>query len=166
MSIAILSATPADYPAIHQLNEVSTPHVSSLTLEELSELAAMCCDFKLVRDEQGPLAFLMLMLPGQAYDSDNYRWFSEHYPDFVYIDRIAVAERAKGKGIGRALYAYAEERARTVAPILTCEVNLDPPNPGSMAFHRKLGFVEVGQQNTEQDKKRVSLQVKQLVALP
>jgi predicted GNAT superfamily acetyltransferase len=165
MSIAILSATPSDYPAIHQLNEASTPEVSSLTLEKLSELAVMCFDFSLVRDDQGLLAFLMLMLPGQPYRSENYCWFSERYPVFVYVDRIVVTERAKGKGIGRALYAHAERLARELAPVLACEINLDPPNPESMTFHRKLGFVEVGQQNTEQGKKRVSLQIKQLAVL-
>ena len=29
-------------------------------------------------------------------------------------------------------------------PILCCEVNIDPPNPVSDAFHAFFGFVEVG----------------------
>lgn len=162
MSIVILPATPCDYPAIHRLNEASTPHVSSLTPTELAELAAMCFDVSLVRDDQGLLAFLMLMQPGQAYVSVNYRWFSERHANFIYVDRIAVAERAKGKGIGRALYAHAERLTRALAPVLTCEVNLDPPNPDSLAFHRRLGFIEVGQQYSEGGKKKVMLLVKQI----
>lgn len=30
----------------------------------------------------------------------------------------------------------------------TREVNLDPPKPGSLAFHRRLGFASVGEQAT------------------
>ncbi len=164
MGIEIVAATPADYAAIHRLNEASTPHVSSITPEELAALAAMCFDFSLVRDDEGVVAFLMLMRPGQPYQSLNYLWFSEHYRDFVYVDRIAVAERAKGKGIGRALYQHAERISRSLAPVLTCEVNLDPPNPDSLEFHRRMGFVEVGRQKTEGGTKTVSLLVKTLEA--
>ncbi len=32
------------------------------------------------------------------------------------------------------------------APRVTCEVNVDPPNPVSMAFHHASAFVEVGRQ--------------------
>ncbi len=28
---------------------------------------------------------------------------------------------------------------------VVCEVNLDPPNPASDAFHANMGFVEIGQ---------------------
>jgi uncharacterized protein len=31
---------------------------------------------------------------------------------------------------------------------VTCEVNLEPPNPVSQRFHESLGFVEVGRQET------------------
>lgn len=41
------------------------------------------------------------------------------------------------------------------APILTSEVNEDPPNPDSMQFHKKLGFRELGKQKTEGGKKSV-----------
>ncbi len=104
----------------------------------------------------------MSLQPGQPYQSPNYRWFSEHYPKFVYVDRIAVSPAFKGKGIGRALYLNVENLARRVAPVVTCEVNLIPANPDSLAFHKKLGFTEVGQQNTESGKKRVSLLAKML----
>jgi predicted GNAT superfamily acetyltransferase len=32
---------------------------------------------------------------------------------------------------------------------LVCEVNVDPPNPASDAFHGRLGFIEVGRQTIE-----------------
>jgi len=45
----------------------------------------------------------------------------------------------------RSLYAELFERAQSAGhQTVVCEVNSDPPNPGSDAFHARLGFVEVG----------------------
>ena len=38
---------------------------------------------------------------------------------------------------------------------LACEVNLDPPNPGSLAFHARLGFRPVGEARDPRNGKRV-----------
>jgi predicted GNAT superfamily acetyltransferase len=35
--------------------------------------------------------------------------------------------------------------------LLCCEVNLEPPNPGSLRFHHRIGFTEVGQHSPQQD---------------
>ena len=52
-----------------------------------------------------------------------------------------MSNAARGCGVGRALY---EETLRLAAELgeerVTAEVNEDPPNPESMAFHAKLGF--------------------------
>ncbi len=43
------------------------------------------------------------------------------------------------------LYETLFERARAAGQEqVVCEVNADPPNPASDAFHAALGFVEVG----------------------
>lgn len=74
----------------------------------------------------------------------NWRWFAERYARFVYIDRVVVEEAAQGRGIGRAFYAALAQAAREAGhERLLCEYNLDPPNPGSAAFHQALGFVQV-----------------------
>lgn len=127
-------------------------------------MAKQCCYFGAAVVDGEVAGFLMALRPGQSYQSLNYRWFSDRYETFVYIDRIAVSPAYKGRGIGRALYADVENLATTTAPILTCEVNLDPPNADSMAFHTKLGFAEVAQQVTEGGTKRVSLMVKRLAS--
>lgn len=46
---------------------------------------------------------------------------------------------------------------------VTCEVNIRPPNPESLAFHDRQGFVEVGTQETEDGRKTVSLRAKSLL---
>jgi len=90
-------------------------------------------------------AFLLAFDQGADYDSPNFLWFRTRYPRFVYVDRIVVASSARGRGYARRLYddlfrhALAAGHERVV-----CEVNSQPPNPASDAFHAALGFVEVG----------------------
>lgn len=85
--------------------------------------------------------FLLGFGPGSAYDSPNYRWFAARLDRFAYVDRVIVAPEAQGGGLARALYdAFA---AAAPGP-LVCEVNSEPPNPGSDAFHARLGFAEMG----------------------
>jgi len=155
----IRAATIAEHAAVLAMNEGALPHVSSLTDSEFSVLAGQCFYFGVALVDGAVAGSLMALRPGEDYRSLNYRWFSEKYASFVYIDRIVVAPQFNGRGIGRALYADVERAARGVAPILTCEVNLNPPNPGSLAFHKKLGFAEVGQLVADEGK-LVSLMVK------
>jgi predicted GNAT superfamily acetyltransferase len=90
-------------------------------------------------------AFLLAFDQTAHYDSPNFLWFRSRYPRFVYVDRIVVASTARGRGLASALYddlfghAVAAGHERVV-----CEVNTEPPNPASDAFHAALGFVEVG----------------------
>ncbi len=77
---------------------------------------------------------------------DELPWFGERYEDFVYLDRVAVDAASQGRGVGAALYAEVERQAD--ATWFTLEVNLRPRNDGSLRFHDRLGFVEVGQQET------------------
>ena len=160
----IRAAESADYAAVLAMNEDALPHVSSLTEPEFSVLAGQCFYFGVALVDGAVAGSLMALRPGEDYRSLNYRWFSDRYASFVYIDRIVVAPQFNGLGIGRALYADVERAALLpgktgVAPILTCEVNLNPPNPGSVVFHKKLGFAEVGQLVADEGK-LVSLMVK------
>ena len=96
-----------------------------------------------VFDDRG--GYLIVFDETGAYDSVNFRWFCARYPTFLYVDRIVVAETARGEGRARRFYEDLTERARGAGfPLIACEVNLAPPNPGSDAFHAKLGFHEVG----------------------
>ena len=87
-----------------------------------------------------------------------------NHDDFLYVDRIVVDGAARGQGIGRALYdelfAYAGGRTARI----TCEVNVRPPNPGSLRFHERAGFRAVGEQSTEGGTKQVRLLEKPLSA--
>ena len=157
-----MPATAADLQAVLALNESALPHVSSVTPDALRGLVDQSCYVGVARINREIAGFLLALAPGQDYQSLNYRWFAQHYASFVYIDRIVVADRYHGTGIGKMLYQDVERCAPPDSKWLTCEVNLVPPNPGSLVFHRKLGFAEVGQQDTEGGRKRVSLLAKPL----
>ncbi len=93
-----------------------------------------------------PDAFIIAFDQDADYDSPNFLWFRDRYERFVYIDRVVVAASAHGQGLGRALYEKLFEAAKAAGyPCLMAEVNVNPPNPGSLAFHDKMGFEAVGE---------------------
>jgi predicted GNAT superfamily acetyltransferase len=99
------------------------------------------------RGERGTATHVSCNESASPNQSMNYRWFSVRYDDFVYLDRVAVAADHRGCGIGSRLYEEVERRTRAVW--FTLEVNLRPRNDGSLRFHARKGFVEVGQQETD-----------------
>lgn len=148
-----------DIPAVTALNNTAHPAVTMLTEETMAALFDLC-NIRLVatnRDHE-VTAFLLSLGMGKDYDSENYRWFEERGVRHQYIDRVVVGSSAKGTGIGRALYESVFEHARQCgANEVTAEVNLRPPNPGSVAFHEHLGFRRLSEQETKGDSIRVAL---------
>ena len=147
-------ATPTDLDLMREINQANVPAVGSATLEHLGHLVAESSIALIstggVDDGDHDVAgFCIVMGPGADYDSVNYVWFMEHHPTAMYLDRVAFGDRFQGRGLGGEMYAAVDERMRRDHPDatgLTLEVNVDPPNEPSLAFHRKLGFVEIGRQ--------------------
>ncbi len=149
----------ADLPAVAILNSAAVPHVNALAENELAEVHKLC-DVALVASDAGGtvIAFLLSLGPGEKYASENYAWFESRGVAHQYIDRIVVSAQAKGTGVGRALYESVFQRARDRgANEITCEVNLLPPNPGSLAFHEHMGFRRIGEHDTKDGTVRVAL---------
>lgn len=158
----IRAAVDADREAILRINNANVPAVGALEADGLASLLALASSTLIVAPEERPevvAGFCIMLDPGTTYASENYRWFDARYDDFWYLDRVAVDEAYRNRGFGATLYAEVERRAR--APMIALEVNLRPRNEGSLRFHRRQGFVEVGQQETGYDV-RVSLQIKRL----
>jgi len=150
-----LRDTHSDYLyEVLALNEKALPHVSSVVLEDMLKFLEQAAYFKIIGDIKG---FPIALRPGLDYVSDNYCWFSNNFDDFLYIDRIVIAEDARRQGLGSQLYKDVIETARSCSPRLTCEVNSQPPNFQSMVFHEAFGFLCVGTQQTEGATKEVSL---------
>ncbi len=154
-----------DLAAIHRINQANTPAVGSETIADLAVIADQSSIALVATSalDDGVVGFCLVLEPGVDYDAMNYRWFSERYDEFVYLDRVAISEGHRGTGLGRRLYTEVERLAAGVRPsadTFTLEVNLVPRNDDSLAFHTRLGFVEVGQQQTR--KALVSLMAKPL----
>jgi predicted GNAT superfamily acetyltransferase len=152
---------PSDLDRILAINEANTPEVGSVEAERLRFIVGES-PIALAVEVDGTIAgFCLVLPPDSEYDSVNYRWFTERYDDFMYLDRVAFAAPHRGRGLGTLLYAEVD---RVMAELgeaghLALEVNVDPPNEGSLRFHERLGFVEVGQQDTPYGI-RVSMQMR------
>jgi predicted GNAT superfamily acetyltransferase len=164
--LALVAVAPDDRDELLALNQAHVPHVGALDRARLTSIVEQCSLALVARDPGsagalGPVLGMVLVLgPGADYDSPNYRWFADRHDEFRYVDRIAVAPGGGRRGLGRALYGAVFDHARSAgAPIVCAEVNLDPPNPDSIAFHTAMGFAEVGQQDTYEGSVRVSLMV-------
>ncbi len=140
----------ADLDDVLRLNQANVPQVGDLDHAQLAAVVAECSLTTVAHDPAGRLAgFVLVLGPGASYASPNYRWFAQRYDDFRYVDRIAVSAAAHRSGLGRRLYREVFDHARERgAPVVTAEVNVDPPNPVSTAFHTAMGFDEVGRQDT------------------
>ena len=94
----------------------------------------------------GPLHGVLIAFDQDAvYDSPNFLWFRDRLQRFVYVDRIVIDESARGRGLARRLYEHLFTAARAAGhERVCCEVNAQPPNPASDAFHAALGFSEIG----------------------
>jgi predicted GNAT superfamily acetyltransferase len=151
-----------DLQAVVDLNQAAMPALSDTTLDEMRWFSGVASYFKVVVDDGRIIGFLIALAPGVPYRSENYRWFSSRYDDFLYVDRIAIAADARGRGIGGSFYEDLARFASGRTARITCEVNTRPRNEGSLRFHTRHGFTEVGSQDTEGGKKTVALLEKRL----
>lgn len=67
-------------------------------------------------------------------------------PDALYVDNVAVAPAAQGRGLGRALLAFAEDEARAAGlPALRLITN--EKMTGNIALYGRLGYAETGRED-------------------
>lgn len=143
-AVTVREATAADAAAVLALNNANTPHVNALTAEELAWLTSHAAYYRVTTDDAGVVGFALCFAAGLDYWSENYKWFAARYSEFLYLDRVVVASHARRLGVGRTLYADLHQMAAGRWPRVTLEVNLRPPNPGSVGFHEALGYTRVG----------------------
>ena len=143
----------ADLPLVLEINNANTPGVSELTLFELETDIKNCLHALAIDNEHGEVcAFCITFAPDAPDAGANHQWFAERYESFVYLDRIAIDSNHQNRGLGALLYQSVEQHMLNSAEhsLLCCEVNLEPPNPGSLRFHKRIGFTEVGRHSPQQ----------------
>ena len=129
--IATRAIEPDDLPALLAMNNAAVPNVSPLEADELAWLVRLAGVAEAVTVEGEVRGFVLALPPDTPYLSPNYLWFSRRYADFLYVDRIVVGEGRRSAGLGTALYDVVFDRARRAdAPMVACEVNLEPPGMG------------------------------------
>ena len=142
-----------DVTRVLEINNANTPGVSELTLSELETDITNCLHALAIDDEHGKVCAFCITFDPNALDAgSNHQWFAERYKSFVYLDRIAIDSKHQNRGLGALLYQSVEQRMldSTEHSFICCEVNLEPPNPGSLRFHKRIGFTEVGQHSPQQ----------------
>lgn len=157
----------SDLKNVWELNQAHLPAVSSVSLNDMEWFKLHASSFQVAYIQDKLAGFIITLEQHVEYPSMNFQWFKERYENFLYIDRIAIADFAQRTGLGTKFYnqaiAWAIQRGLTG---ICCEYNIRPENIVSKHFHRKLGFQEVGQQDTDGGKKRVSMQYKSLENTP
>jgi len=145
MSIVIRDVCESELDSVLALNNSAGSAILPLDHARLRYFFDTAEYFR-VAERDGNLAGFLLGYGSQsAHDSPNFAWFKQHYPHFFYIDRIVVASRRRGGGVGRAFYADTQSYAELRYPIMACEVFIDQGADAALLFHGSFGFKEVGQ---------------------
>jgi len=165
MTLAIRDVQEHDLDRVLALNNNAGPGILPIDAARVRHLYDVAAYFRIAEIDGHMAGFLIALTPEAGYDSPNFRWFQQHYPDFVYIDRIVIARTYRGHGLGRVFYADVQSYAEVRSPRLCCEVFLDPRDDVSVLFHGTYGFRERGQQVLPSGH-RVSLLVKELCSYP
>ena len=139
----IRSIEDADGSAVIGINAASVWATSPMDEAGLAR-ARQLATHVLVADVDDQVAgFAIAYAPGSAYDSINYLWHADRFDDFLYLDRIVISSDFRRRGLASALYDAMETHAAAHGRMV-CEVNSEPPNVESLAFHAARGYREIG----------------------
>ena len=143
-----------DLAAVMRMNNGNVPAVSLIDLNELQQDVRLAAHALVMTDTatSEPHGFCTTFASGISEDLGvNYAWFADRYPTFVYLDRVVIDTPFQSQGRGELLYAEVERRIRATGntDLFVCEVNLQPRNEGSLRFHSRLGFEQVGEQESK-----------------
>ena len=162
MSIAIRDVREHELDSVLALNNAAGPSILPLDAARLRRFHDTAEYFR-VAERDGALAgFLVGFGQDRDHDSSNFQWFRERYERFFYIDRVVVASRRRGGGVGRAFYADVQSYAELRYPVLACEVFVEHDSDPARVFHGSFGFQEAGQQVMPETGVRASMLTKDL----
>lgn len=156
MNYNIIPAKESDTEFVLGLNQRSLNAVSHLDLKKMNYFLNASSYFKIFWIDDTPVGFLIGLMPGEDYHSENYTWLNTRYESFIYVDRVIIHSEYRNKGLGSYFYDDLLASFRNKVESILCEVNIKPLNEQSINFHKKYGFQVIGEQYTENRTKRVS----------
>lgn len=162
MSIVIRDVREHELDSVLALNNNAGLAILPLDQAKLHRFYETAEYFRVAERDGNLAGFLVGFGDDGDHDSSNFAWFRERYPKFFYIDRIVVASRRRGGGVGRAFYADVQSYAELRYPQLACEVFLDHGADAALLFHGSFGFREVGQNTMNEVEVRASMLLKDL----
>lgn len=162
MSIVVRDVREHELDSILALNNAAGPAILPLDAARLRRFFATAEYFRVAEREGVLSGFLAGFGSESDHDSSNFRWFRAQHERFFYIDRIVVASRRRGGGMGRAFYADVQSYAELRYPVLACEVFVEHDSDPARVFHGSFGFSEVGQNVMPESGVRASMLTKSL----
>ncbi|MBI19298.1 MAG: hypothetical protein CMB73_01835 [Euryarchaeota archaeon] len=142
----IRELSDSDVQEMWEINEQGLPGTGKVDEQGLLNLLEYS-EISVGAYEDGELlGYVICLPPATEYGSLNYAWFNENMADFLYVDRIAVAQIHRDKGIGSRLYSHIIEYS---SKQIAAEVSLNPPNLASMRFHGRFDFEKIGELHHE-----------------
>lgn len=148
----------SDFDAVMRVNAANVPEVGEMDDAKLGLLLEEAGLVQVVEIHGEVHGMMFILIEGGTYASTNYAYFCDRHPSFAYVDRIALAEAARGQGWGPELYENAEQWAKDNAkPVLVAEVNTVPNNPRSIRFHEIFGFTEIERRNPYESDEEVAM---------
>ena len=146
MTLVIRDVREHELDVVLALNNAVGPRILALDASRMRWFFSHASYFRVAEVDGVVAGFLIALRENTPYSSPNFLWFRERYPEFVYIDRIVIAESFRGHGLGRIFYCDVTSYAEVRVPLLACEVFLEPRDDVAVLFHGTYGFNEVGQQ--------------------
>jgi predicted GNAT superfamily acetyltransferase len=162
MALAIRDVCERDLDAVLALNNTAGRSILALDASQLQYFHEHADYFRVAEIDGNLAGFLIALREDGHYESPNYQWFAAHYPQFLYIDRIVIANAYRRHGLGRVFYSDVQSYAEVRVPLLACEVFLEPRDDVVVLFHGTYGFQEVGQQRMGEHGPQVSLLARDL----
>jgi predicted GNAT superfamily acetyltransferase len=142
ISQGVHSKTPPTPDILDALLALNAAHEIETSPLEAEALRAMInAAFFWAAPGDGRQGMIIAFDQDAAYTGTNFKWFQARFKQFIYVDRIIIAPERRGQGLAGRLYgdliAVMREQGHSV---LTCEINISPPNPGSLALHQLSGL--------------------------
>lgn len=139
-----------------EINNAAVPDVNRLDLARAQWLLANAALSKMAVVDGRVGGVIVVLSEFADFDSVYFRWFSQRYSNFFYIDRVIVSAQARRLGLAAALYRQVDQAAVEQELAIATEVYSRPPNTASLNFHAKMGFAEIGSQFSELEQKTVA----------